>query len=137
MRRAGAYQLQAAISAVHADAARAIDTDWAQIVVLYRLLHRMIPSPIIELNFIVAVAMAQGMGEGLRLLHDFEKREDLLHYYLLHAARADMLRRSAQWDAAEVSYQKALETCDNAAERHYLENRLHEVRAKLNERGEN
>lgn len=126
-RRAGPYQIQAAISAIHGEAAQADDTDWSQIVVLYGLLHSMTGSPIVALNRIVAVSMAEGPAVGLRLLDDFEQGTDLQDYYLLHAARADLLRRNNQRGAAADAYALALELCDNNTERQYLRRRLDEV----------
>ena len=125
MQRAGPYQIQAAISALHAQARHPDDTDWAQIAVLYRLLYQMTPSPVIELNRAVAVAMANGPSAGLDLLETLE--ETLSNYYLFHAARADLLRRSRQWPAAAAAYQRALELCENARERAYLQRRLAET----------
>ena len=103
MQRAGPYQIQAAISALHAQAQQSDDTDWAQIAVLYRLLYQMTPSPVIELNRAVAVAMAEGPTAGLELLENLA--DTLNDYYLFHAAQADLLRRSEQWASAAVAYQ--------------------------------
>ncbi|MBZ0293260.1 MAG: RNA polymerase sigma factor [Anaerolineae bacterium] len=127
MQRPGPYQLQAAISALHAQAKQPQDTDWAQIAVLYELLHRMIPSPVIELNRAVAVAMAAGIEQGMALLDALEQRGELQDYYLLHAARADLLRRTGQWDAARSAYLRALDLCQNHTERAFLTRRLTEI----------
>ena len=127
MQRAGPYQIQAAISALHAQAAHPDDTDWQQIAVLYGLLHRMIPSPIIELNWAVAVAMAETIEQGLALLDELERKGELASYYLFHAARADLQRRQGNWQAAHDSYQLALEYCQNETELAFLQRRLNEV----------
>ncbi|MBD0329811.1 MAG: RNA polymerase sigma factor [Thermoleophilia bacterium] len=124
LRRAGPYRLQAAIAAVHAEAARAEDTDWAQIAALYGALGRIAPSPVVEVNRAVAVAMAEGPAAGLLLL---EPIEGLDAYHLLHAARADLLRRLDRVDEAEAAYRTALELVTNPAERRFLERRLAEV----------
>lgn len=127
MRQAGPYQLQAAISALHVQAERPEDTDWAQIAVLYGLLYRMTPSPVIELNRAVAVAMADEPSSGLRLLDDLK----LDHYYLYHAARADLLRRAGNYSAAHNAYIRAAELCQNDIERAFLQRRLDEIQSQL------
>ena len=123
----GPYSVQAAIAAVHASAPSAHQTDWPQIVALYDVLLRMKPSPVIELNRAAAVAMAQGCEEGLRLLDDLEDREELRGYYLLPAARADLLRRRGQWDEA---YRAALALVAQEADRSFLARRLAEMEEK-------
>ena len=128
--RPGAYQLQAAIAAVHAEAARAEETDWPQIVALYDLLARANPSPVVELNRAVAVAMADGLDAGLRLIDRSEVAEPLRTYRWFHAARADLLRRLGRFSEAAGGYARALELTENAAERGYLQRRLAEVRRK-------
>ncbi len=120
----GPYQVQAAISALHAEAATPEDTDWRQIAALYNTLARMLPSPVVEINRAVAVAMAQGPAAGLALLYRIDGVED---YYPYHAARADLLRRSNQREAAADAYERALEGCGNPAERAYLQRRLNEL----------
>ncbi|HUH64383.1 MAG TPA: RNA polymerase sigma factor, partial [Terracidiphilus sp.] len=100
----GPYSVQAAIAGVHAQAASAGQTDWAQIVALYDVLVRLQPSPVIELNRAVAVAMASGCEAGLQLIDELEGRGELRGYYLLPAARADLLRRLGRWDAAAQAY---------------------------------
>ena len=120
MRRAGPYQLQAAIAAVHAEG----ETDWAAVSALYGQLARIAPSPIVELNRAVAVAMAEGPPHGLELLAEIEGLDD---YHLLHAARADLLRRLDRRDEAAASYTRALSLTANPVERAYLERRLAEV----------
>jgi len=123
----GAFALQAAISAVHCRAARAEDTDWAQIVRLYDLLERVQPSPIVSLNRAVAVAMASGPGAGLEIIDRLAVNNDLDSYHLLHAARADLLRRLGSAAEAAKSYRRALELATNDSERRFLARRLREV----------
>ena len=121
---AGAYQLQAAIAAVHAEAARPEDTDWPQIVALYDLLAQAHPSPVVELNRAAAVAMANGPEAGLRLMDRPELANALQAYRWFHAARADLLRRLGRCSEAAAAYTRALELTQNAAERAYLRRRL-------------
>lgn len=123
----GPYQIQAAISALHAQAARAEDTDWPQIVALYDALYRAVPSPVVALNRAVAVAMANGPLVGLRLLDTLDDTGELADYYLFHAARADLLRRTGWLNEARNAYQRALDLCQNATERAYLLRRLGEI----------
>jgi RNA polymerase sigma-70 factor (ECF subfamily) len=123
----GPYTLQAAIVALHCQAARAEDTDWPQIVRLYDLLEVAQPSPVVSLNRAVAVAMAEGPEHGLALLDALSGSEDLEHYHLLHAARADLLRRVGASAEAAKSYERALALVTNESERRYLERRLREV----------
>jgi RNA polymerase sigma-70 factor, ECF subfamily len=127
--RPGPYSLQAAIAAVHANAANASQTDWAQIVALYDVLLRMQPSPVIELNRAAAVAMAQGCEAGLRLLDELDERGELRGYYLLPAARADLLRRMGQWSTAAEAYRAAFALAPQDAERRFLAARLAEMDA--------
>jgi RNA polymerase sigma-70 factor (ECF subfamily) len=127
--RPGPYQVQAAISAVHAEAERAEDTDWEQIVALYDTLAAMLPTPVIEVNRAVAVAMARGVNAGLRMLHQLSDEMD--GYYPYHIARADLLRRSNERDAAADAYMRALEMCQNNLERTYLQRRLDEMNGSL------
>ncbi len=129
LRRPGPYQVQAAISALHAQAARSEETDWQQIALLYARLAQMTPSPVVELNQAVAVAMAEGPRRGLELLDRLGLGEVLQHYYLYHAARADLLRRADQTDEAIASYRRALELCQNEIERRFLQRRLSELAA--------
>jgi RNA polymerase sigma-70 factor, ECF subfamily len=123
---AGPFALQAAIAALHCQAGRAEDTDWPQIVRLYDRLERAHPSPIVSLNRAVAVAMVDGPGAGLALL-DGIGRGMLDGYHLLHAARADLLRRAGQPAEAARSYARAIALVANDGERRYLERRLREV----------
>lgn len=127
MRRTGPYQLQAAISALHVQAQRPEETDWPQIAALYGLLQRMTPSPVIELNRVVAVAMADGPLAGLALLDRPEMQQALSDYHLFHAARADLLRRAGRLTEASSAYRQALSLCQNERERAYLHRRLAEV----------
>ncbi|MGD0736941.1 MAG: RNA polymerase sigma factor [Terracidiphilus sp.] len=128
LRRApGPYSVQAAIVAVHAQAANALQTDWAQIVGLYDVLLRMQPSPVVELNRAAAVAMAQGCEAGLRLIDELDRRGELRGYFLLPAARADLLRRLERWNEAAKAYRAALALVAQGAERRFLLRRLAEV----------
>ena len=124
----GPYAVQAAISAVHCRAARAEDTDWRQIVRLYDILERLRPSPVVSLNRAVAVAMATGPAQGLEIVDRLAAASDLDGYHLLHAARADLLRRLGAAAEAAESYRRALELVTNDSERRFLERRLREVR---------
>lgn len=123
-RRVGPYALQAAISAVHAEAATAADTDWAQITGLYDLLLRIEPSPVVELNRAVAVAMRDGPEAGLVLVDALLERGELAGYRLAHAARADFCRRLGRRDEARSAYQRALALTRQEPERRFLERRL-------------
>ena len=125
-RRFGPYSLQAAIAAVHADASNAAATDWAQIAGLYDLLVRMEPSPVVELNRAVAVAMRDGPDAGLALIDAILARGDLADYHLAHAARADLYRRLGRTAEARVSYGMALALAHQEPERRFLERRLAE-----------
>jgi RNA polymerase sigma-70 factor (ECF subfamily) len=126
--RPGAYQLQAAIAALHAEAPTAQATDWHQISALYEILAVVNPSPVVDLNRAAAVAMAEGPEAGLALMDRPELAGPLEAYRWLHAARAELLRRLERFDEASQAYRRALELCDNAAERAHLERRLAEVR---------
>ena len=125
----GPYALEAAIAAEHCRAARAEDTDWRQIVRLYDLLEQLMPSPVVSLNRTVAVAMAEGPGKGLELLDSLAATGQLENYHLLHAARADLLRRLGVGPEAAKSYERALELATNESERRFLVRRLNEVTA--------
>jgi RNA polymerase sigma-70 factor (ECF subfamily) len=131
-RRFGAYTLQAAIAAVHAEASSAASTDWRQITMLYdRLLHIQ-PSPVVELNRAVAVAMCEGPEQGLRLIDGLLAREELARYHLAHSARADLCRRLGRFTEARASYEKALALIRDGApqepERRFLAGRLRELK---------
>jgi RNA polymerase sigma-70 factor (ECF subfamily) len=123
----GIYYLQAAIAAEHGGAPRAEDTDWPRIANLYQDLARSVPSLVVELNRAVAVAMAEGPAAGMAIIAPLE--EGLDHYHLLHAARADLLRRLGRLDEAAAAYERALGLTANAVERRFLRRRLAEVRA--------
>ena len=120
VRRAGPYQLQAAIAALHTED----ETDWDQIALLYRRLNELAPSPVVRLNGAVAVAMARGPRAGLDLI---DRIEGLDEYHLLHSARADLLRRLGQGDEAAAEYRRALELASNRSERAFLTRRLTEL----------
>lgn len=126
----GPYALQAAIVAVHARALRAEETDWRQIVGLYRLLLAAQPSPVVELNHAAAVAMADGPSAGLLLLDRLESNTDLRDYYLLPAARADLLRRLDRRAEASDAYRRALALAGNDSARHFLSRRLAEMESQ-------
>jgi RNA polymerase sigma-70 factor (ECF subfamily) len=126
-RRFGAYTLQAAIAAVHAEAGDAAGTDWAEIVGLYDLLVRAVPSPVIELNRAVAVAMRDGPQAGLALVDALLEQGDLAEYHLAHSVRADLCRRLERTADARTSYRRALELAGTEPERRFLERRLAEV----------
>jgi RNA polymerase sigma-70 factor (ECF subfamily) len=123
-RRFGPYTIQAAISAVHAGAPSAAATDWAQIVGLYDVLARAEPSPVVELNRAVAVAMRDGPAAGLELIDAILARGDLADYRLAHAARADLCRRLGKTAEARASYERALALTRQEPERRFLERRL-------------
>jgi RNA polymerase sigma-70 factor (ECF subfamily) len=125
--RPGPYQIQAAIAACHANAARASDTDWDEIARLYDRLHIVAPTPVVALNRAVAVAMAYGPEAGLELADNLEASGQLAGYYLLAATRADLLRRLERFEEAEAAYRQALELALSEPERRYLDRRLAEV----------
>jgi RNA polymerase sigma-70 factor (ECF subfamily) len=120
----GRYALQAAIAAIHAESPNAAETDWRQIVGLYDILLRIEPTPVVELNRAVAVAMRDGPGVGLELIDAILERGDLADYYLAHSARADLCRRLGRRDEATASYRRALDLTRQAPERRFLERRL-------------
>jgi RNA polymerase sigma-70 factor (ECF subfamily) len=126
-RRFGPYTLQAAIAAVHAEAPSAAATDWAQIVGLYDVLARAEPSPVVELNRAVAVAMRDGPSAGLTLIDAILARGDLADYHLAHSARADLCRRLGKNAEARTSYQRAIALARQEPERRFLERRLAEL----------
>jgi len=123
----GPYALQAAIAALHCQAARAEVTDWSQIVRIYDALERVQPSPIVSLNRAVAVAMAHGPRAGLELIEKLANHSDLANYHLLYAAQADLLRRLGSSAEAAESYKRALALVTNDSERRFLQRRLREV----------
>jgi RNA polymerase sigma-70 factor (ECF subfamily) len=125
--RVGNYQLQAAIAAVHAEAKTADETDWPQIVALYKELMRINSSPIVALNHAAAVAMSEGLERGLSLLEEAGASGELDHYYLFHASRADLLRRLNRLQEAATAYTRALSLATNEVEQQYIRKRLIEV----------
>jgi RNA polymerase sigma-70 factor, ECF subfamily len=125
--RPGPYELQAAIAACHATAPEPAATDWAQIAALYERLARLAPSPVVELNRAVAVAMADGPAAGLNLVAQIESSGALAGYYLLPATRADLLRRLGRRPEAAASYRTARDLATTDAERRYLDRRLAET----------
>jgi RNA polymerase sigma-70 factor (ECF subfamily) len=127
---AGPYAIQAAIAAVHAEAASAAATEWDEIVGLYDVLMRTSASPVVELNRAVAVAMRDGPAAGLALVDAILRRGDLADYRLAHAARADLCRRLGREDEARVAYQRALALTKQEPERRFLERRLAELRSR-------
>jgi RNA polymerase sigma-70 factor (ECF subfamily) len=116
------YQLQAAIAALHARAPHSDDTDWPQIAALYGALNRAAPSPVVELNRGVAIAMADGPAAGLPIVDSVAV--PLEGYHLLHATRADLLRRLGREEEARLAYERAIELASNPTERAFLERRL-------------
>ncbi len=128
--RTGAYQVQAAIAACHATAARASDTDWAEIAALYGRLAVLLPSPVVELNRAVAVGMSEGPAAGLALVDALDGSGKLAGYYLLPATRADLLRRLGRFAEATDAYREALDLAATDTERSYLAERLAESAAE-------
>jgi RNA polymerase sigma-70 factor (ECF subfamily) len=124
----GAYAVQAAIASVHAISPRAAETDWPQIVALYDLLVQAEPSPVVELNRAVAVAMRDGPAAGLELIDAILAQGNLADYHLAHAARADLCRRIGKTSAAQQAYERALELAKQEPERRFLEGRLRELK---------
>ena len=125
--RPGPYQLKAAIAAVHTGARHAEMTDWATIVRLYDLLLHWEPTPVVQLNRAVAVAMAQGPADGLAILDDPGLAQVLGDYHLYHSTRADLLRRAGRTEEAASAYQRARRQTNNAAEHNFLDRRLKEL----------
>ena len=126
--RFGAYTLQAAIAAVHAESSSVESTDWRQITLLYDRLLQIQPSPVVELNRAVAVAMCEGPEQGLCLIDDLLARGHLSHYHLAHSARADLCRRLRRIPEARASYEKALALAPQESERRFLARRLGELK---------
>jgi RNA polymerase sigma-70 factor (ECF subfamily) len=125
--RVGVYTIQAAIAAVHADAAGTATTDWSRIAALYDLLAGAVPSPVVELNRAVAIAMRDGPAAGLALIDAILARGDLAEYHLSHAARADLCRRLGRTAEAQSSYERALQLAKQEPERRFLARRLAEI----------
>ena len=126
-----AFALQAAIAALHCQAARPEDTDWPQILALYNLLERLQPSPVVSLNRAVAIAMVDGPQSALSIVDALERAGTLNHHHLLHAVRADLLRRLGSSEEAARSYERALALVTNDSERRFLERRLREVQSPI------
>jgi RNA polymerase sigma-70 factor (ECF subfamily) len=126
-RRFGAYTLQAAIAAVHAESSSVASTDWRQITLLYDQLLRIQPSPVVELNRAVAIAMCEGLEQGLALIDDLLARAQLSDYHLAHSARADMCRRLGRIPEARASYEMALALASQEPDRRFLARRLEEL----------
>jgi RNA polymerase sigma-70 factor (ECF subfamily) len=126
--RFGAYTLQAAIAAVHAESSSVASTDWREITLLYDRLLQIQPSPVVELNRAVAVAMSEGPEQGLSLIDDLLAREHLSHYHLAHSARADLCRRLGRIPEARASYEKALALAWLEPDRRFLARRLEELK---------
>ena len=127
-RRFGPYSLQAAISAVHAEAPEAAATDWAQIVALYDVLERLDPSPVVALNRAVALAMRDGAAAGLAVVEGILGKGELADYHLAHAARADLCRRLGRSADARASYERALALARQEPERRFLTQRIAELK---------
>jgi len=127
-RRFGAYTLQAAIAAVHAEAESTAATDWRQIVVLYNQLLRIQPSPVVLLNRAVAIAMCDGPEAGLTHIDALLEHGELANYYLAHSARADLCRRLGRTDEARASYEKALALTQQEPERQFLQERIRQLK---------
>ncbi|MCW8126166.1 RNA polymerase sigma factor [Microbulbifer halophilus] len=123
----GPYALQAAIAAIHAEAPSAAETDWTEIVGLYGVLRRLAPSPVIELNRAVAVAMRDGPAAGLELVEAILENGELGDYHLAHAARADLLRRMERYGEAEAAYRRAMELAQQGPEKKFLQKRLDQL----------
>jgi RNA polymerase sigma-70 factor, ECF subfamily len=127
-RRFGAYTLQAAIAAVHAESSSAASTDWRQITLLYDRLLQIHPSAVVELNRAVAIAMYEGEEQGLSLIDELLARGELSHYHLAHSAHADLCRRLGRIEEARASYEKALALAEKEQERRFLAGRLRELK---------
>jgi RNA polymerase sigma-70 factor (ECF subfamily) len=130
-RRFGAYTLQAAVSALHAEATTADRTDWSQIVVLYTILQRIDPSPVVELNRAAAVAMRDGPEAGLEIIDRILARGDLSHYQFAHSARGELLRRAGKLSDAVTAFQQALELARQEPEKRFLAARIKELTKQI------
>ena len=130
-RKPGPYQIQAAIAALHANAPTAAETDWRQISALYGALLRHMATPVVELNAAVALAMATTLDDGLAWIDQIAAAGALDDYHLLHAARADLLRRAGRWAASQAAYERALALVKNTAEQEYLLRRLREISSAI------
>ena len=127
LRAAGPYQIQAAVSALHARAPSFAETDWAEIKLLYDRLNELSPSPVIRLNGAVALSLGEGVEAGLKVLAELAREGELEQYQPFHAAHADLLRRGGQMTAARTAYQRAIDLTENDAERLFLESRRREI----------
>ncbi len=127
LRQPGPYQIQAAIAALHATASSPSKTDWMQISFLYAALMRHMPTPVVELNAAVAFAMSASIEKGLAWIERIDARGELAEYHLLHAARADLLRRVERFQDSADAYKNAISRATNVAEIAYLNRRLREV----------
>jgi RNA polymerase sigma-70 factor (ECF subfamily) len=127
-RRFGAYTLQAAIAAVHAEAESTVGTDWGQIVALYNQLARIQPSPVVHLNRAVAIAERDGPEAGLALIDVLLEHGELANYYLAHSARAELYRRLGRKAEARASYDKALALTQQEPERQFLQDRIRQLK---------
>ncbi|MGH9679088.1 MAG: RNA polymerase sigma factor, partial [Candidatus Acidiferrales bacterium] len=127
-RRFGSYTLQAAIAAVHAQAESLAATDWRQVVALYDQLVRIQPSPVVQLNRAVAIAMRDGPEAGLTHIDEVLEHGELANYYLVHSARADMCRRLGRTAEARSSYEKALALTQQEPERQFLKERIRQLK---------
>jgi RNA polymerase sigma-70 factor (ECF subfamily) len=116
--------LQAAIAAIHSEAATAADTDWQEISGLYNLLQQADPSPVVALNRAVAIAMRDGPAAGLALISELEQQDELSQYHLLYAAKADLLRQLGRSSDALCAYQQALSLCKQAPEQRFLQQQI-------------
>jgi len=136
LRRGGptVYALQAAIAALHAQAASASATDWPQIVLLYRELMKRAPSAVVALNHAAAIAMAEGAAAGLQRLNELSELEELQSYPPFFAARADLLRRLGRFEQAVPDYERGLALATNETEKRYLARRLDEMRGRIGNR---
>ena len=130
MRRVAPNQLKAAIAALHSDAKAPEDTDWSQIAALYAEMARIAPSPIVSLNRAVAVAMSEGLEQGLAMMDALSEGGELENYHLYHAARADLLRRLGRKEEALEAYERALGLVRNQVEESYLRRRVRELQTK-------
>jgi RNA polymerase sigma-70 factor (ECF subfamily) len=124
LRKPGQYQLQAAIAAIHANSPTAAETDWSEIAALYQRLLELMPSPIVALNYAVALALSEGLEQGLTEIDHLGESTQLESYYLFHAARADILRRLGRRDEAAKSYNQAIDLTENSVERAFLQRRI-------------
>jgi RNA polymerase sigma-70 factor (ECF subfamily) len=124
MKRPGTYQIQAAIAAIHANASTADETDWHEIALLYKRLLEIAPSPVVALNYAVALALSAGLERGLEEINRLADSSQIESYYLYHAAKADILRRLGRKDEAETSYRQAIALTENTIEKSFLQRKI-------------